>query len=347
MGKRPTIQMVAERAGVSRGTVDRVINNRSYVKAEVRERVLAAIEELGYGLPREGLAAVLPAEPVEPLRLGVVLPNWMDHTRVELLRGIAAARAELEAYRVEVLLAECQTDIPGEVIERVNGLVAEGARGIAICAIADPAIESRVDALAAENIPVITFNSDLPNSRRLCFVGQDYNKGGRIAAEMMSKLISPKAQLLAVAGNLEFTGHRQRLDGFCTRMRELGFTSGQIEVIETYNDYHVTRRKVTEALSRNPRLGAIYMANQSVAGCADAVQQAGKTGALRIICHDVSENTKMLLRERRVDLTISQDIFRQGYQPLMFLQGLLQRGIDPRTVENKGPTIEIVCAESL
>ena len=44
MGKRPTIQMVAERAGVSRGTVDRVINNRSYVRAEVRQRVLAAMQ---------------------------------------------------------------------------------------------------------------------------------------------------------------------------------------------------------------------------------------------------------------------------------------------------------------
>ena len=43
MQKRPTIQMVAERAGVSRGTVDRVLNNRSYVRADVRERVLNAI----------------------------------------------------------------------------------------------------------------------------------------------------------------------------------------------------------------------------------------------------------------------------------------------------------------
>ena len=34
MQKRPTIQMVAERAGVSRGTVDRVLNNRSYVRAD-------------------------------------------------------------------------------------------------------------------------------------------------------------------------------------------------------------------------------------------------------------------------------------------------------------------------
>ena len=38
---RATIKMIAERAGVSIGTVDRVLHNRPYVKAEVRERVLA------------------------------------------------------------------------------------------------------------------------------------------------------------------------------------------------------------------------------------------------------------------------------------------------------------------
>ncbi len=347
MGKRPTIQMVAERAGVSRGTVDRVINNRSYVKAEVRERVLQVIEEVGYGMPREGLTAVLPTEPVEELRLGVVLPNWVGHTRMEMLRGIEAARSELSRFRVEVLIAECQTDIPGEVIERINHLVADGVKGISICAIADPAIESRVDELACAGIPVITFNSDLPESRRVCFIGQDYNKSGRIAAEMMSKCISRKSRILAVAGNLEFNGHRRRLDGFCTRMHELGFSAGQIEVIETYNDYHVTRRKVSEALAQEPHLAAVYMANQSVAGCADAVRESGREGLLRIICHDVSENTRKLMLERRVDLTISQDIFSQGYQPLMLLQSLLQRGIDPATVENATSRIEIVCAENL
>ena len=43
MNKRPTIQTVAELAGVSRGTVDRVLNNRSYVRADVRARVLNAL----------------------------------------------------------------------------------------------------------------------------------------------------------------------------------------------------------------------------------------------------------------------------------------------------------------
>ena len=41
---RATIKMIAEQAGVSIGTVDRVLHNRPYVKAEVRERVLRVME---------------------------------------------------------------------------------------------------------------------------------------------------------------------------------------------------------------------------------------------------------------------------------------------------------------
>ena len=47
MGTRPTIQMVAELAGVSRGTVDRVLNDRPHVNEEVRQRVLEAMRQLG------------------------------------------------------------------------------------------------------------------------------------------------------------------------------------------------------------------------------------------------------------------------------------------------------------
>ena len=98
---RPTIQTVAEQAGVSRGTVDRVLNNRSYVSAEVRERILRAIEETGYVAPRQ-------ARPVEetknypPLRLGVLLPNWTGPFKTEVSSGIEAARRKLADYHVEI-----------------------------------------------------------------------------------------------------------------------------------------------------------------------------------------------------------------------------------------------------
>ena len=49
MGSRPTIQMVAELAGVSRGTVDRVLNDRPHVHEAVRQRVIDAIEQVRNG----------------------------------------------------------------------------------------------------------------------------------------------------------------------------------------------------------------------------------------------------------------------------------------------------------
>ena len=87
MNKRPTIQTVAERAGVSRGTVDRVLNNRSYVRADVRERVLDAIRETGYLSPREAHRQTADRpQNYSPVKLGVLLPNWAGPFREEVTR---------------------------------------------------------------------------------------------------------------------------------------------------------------------------------------------------------------------------------------------------------------------
>ena len=94
MGKRATIQMVAALAGVSRGTVDRVLNNRSYVRADVRERVLAAIAETGYVSPREAHARQMAAS-LETLKLGVLLPSEEGQFRADVERGIDSVREEL------------------------------------------------------------------------------------------------------------------------------------------------------------------------------------------------------------------------------------------------------------
>ena len=347
MNKRPTIQTVAERAGVSRGTVDRVLNNRSYVRADVRERVLNAIRETGYLSPREAhRQSAAAAQPLPPVKLGVVLPDWGGPFREEVPRGIDAARAALAERGVQVRVSVCGSDVPIDTIDLIDELVAWGAQGIALCALNDISIEARVGELADRGLPCITFNSDLPDSRRLCFIGQDYARSGRIAAELLSKCIPPQARVLAMVGNLEYTGHRNRLDGFCARLREKGFGNDRIEVVETYNDYRRTYNQVTEALSSIPGLAAIYMANRSVTGCVDAVRAAGKTGQVRVIAHDMSPRRKAMLREGSLDLTITQDMFRQGYQPLLLLADLLQKGEQPAK-DQRGANISIICAENM
>ena len=324
MGSKPTIQTVAQMAGVSRGTVDRVLNGRAHVREDVRLRVLEAIRQSGYVSPRDTHQRQF-QQAYPPMKLGVLLPNWEGQFRTEVDEGIAQAQAELESTGIQILIRRCETDIPAEALKLLDELTEAGVSGLAVCAANDPSITARISALADEGIPCVTFNSDLPDSRRLCFVGQDIYKAGRVAGGLMSRCVPAGSQLLATVGNLKFDGHRQRLAGFRDRIREAGFPMEDLVVAETFNDYETTFRVVTEAIDRYPRLRGIYMANLSVSGCAAAIEQAGKKGAIRLICHDLNESVRQLLLRGSIDFTIPQNLRQQGYGPLILLRDILRR----------------------
>jgi len=345
MNGKPTIQMVADQAGVSRGTVDRVLNNRPHVNQEVRERVLEAMRKLGYISPRENYRRQMDAA-LSPLTLGVLLPNWEGQFRTEVDQGIRLACEEMEETNVRVLIRRCGTDLPQEAVELLEAMRAEGAAGFAVCAVNDPAIESWIAARMAEGLPCVTFNSDLPDSGRLYFVGQDIRQAGRVAAGLLYKCAGGRGPILATAGNLKFDGHRQRLDGFRERLGELGFPMEELIVRETYNDYETTVRAVSEVLSGQPDLRGVYMANLSVAGCCAAIERAGEKGRVHVVCHDINEGIRQLIRSGAVDFTIPQDLERQGYTPLLLLRDHLRKKklLEPGRFHGR---IDILCAENL
>lgn len=347
MAGKVTINMVAERAGVSRGTVDRVLNGRPHVKPELYERIVKSMRELGYAPPRDEQAEALglPVSPSKPCKLGVLLPNWRGYFKSEAMRGIADAQFLLRDYSVDVLTECCDGDLPDETISRIDKLLAQGVQGIALCAKDNAAIVRKIEALDEMGIPVVTFNSDIPNSKRLCFVGQDVVRSGRIAGELMSKCLRREDIMLIAIGNPEFDAHRLRLQGFCERIYEHGFVGSKLEIIETYNDYTLTCEKVGEILKRLDVKG-IYMANHSVTGCADAIRAAGRQGQIRVISHDLTDETKHLLQRGEIDFAIAQNIYQQGYRPLIVLRELLQKGIRPALDSNR-PAIEIVCSENM
>lgn len=344
MGKRPTIQMVADLAGVSRGTVDRVLNGRSYVSAEVRQRVLDALNQTGY--LAAGTLRHTRRGGSEPRRLGVLLPNWDDQFFTEVERGVALAQEELAEDGVEILVRRCKTDIPQEALELLGELASAKAAGLAVCTVNDRSVAAKVAELAEAGIPCVTFNSDLPDSRRLCFIGQDIHQAGRVAAELMSQCVPADSLVLATVGNRKFDGHRGRLEGFCRRLEEKGFSESQIIVAETFNDYRTTVSVVSQALEQHPALRGIYMANLSVSGCAEALRLAGKKGQVRLICHDINESTRQLLLDGSVAFTIPQDMVQQGYAPLILLRDFLWRGkpLDEQRFSNR---ILLLCAENL
>ena len=122
MARKATINMVAERAGVSRGTVDRVLNSRPHVKPDIMEKVLRAMRELNYVPPRPEQAAALGLNTalidLPTCKLGVLLTNEGGHLRRELLRGIENAESLLRDYGVEIVVQKCETDLPDRNVRK-------------------------------------------------------------------------------------------------------------------------------------------------------------------------------------------------------------------------------------
>ncbi|MBQ9511899.1 MAG: LacI family DNA-binding transcriptional regulator [Lachnospiraceae bacterium] len=339
MTKRPTMQDVADRAGVSRGTVDRVIKNRPHVKPEVYDRVMQALKDTGYLDMRAQRSNSVQL----PLKLGVLMPDWTGLFRHEILRGIEDARAALTDLNVEVIVKQCTSGEPEEALKQLDAFAAEEVDGLSVCCVNDVNVRDKINALAEKGVLVITYNSDLPGTERLFFVGQDPRKSGRIAGEIMRKFVRDE-HILICCGNLEFTAHMNRVEGFTERMGECGFDKKNMTVLETYNDYGLTKSKLLEQLKLHKKV-AVYMANRSVTGCVAALEEAKKRGKVRLICHDFSDPIRDYLKDGTVDFTIAQDIHLQGYLPLILLRNHLHH--TGARVYDESQVIHILCAENL
>ena len=99
--KKPTIYDVAEMSGVSISTISRVLNSPDKVKAETRQRVMSAIDRLGFVPRAEARARAMRSTK----RIGVLTPFFTAPSFVQRLRGVAGAlsraNCELVVYTVE------------------------------------------------------------------------------------------------------------------------------------------------------------------------------------------------------------------------------------------------------
>lgn len=334
--EKPTIALIARLSGVSRGTVDRVLHNRPNVKRDKAERVRVIMEKLQY---RQSGAAGVPVRRGPSSKLGVVFPSWPGFFEKEILHGIGAARNELAYLGYEIRVVPCRSQLPHDFVDIIDGLLRENIRGLALCAINSPSICEKIRQIRDVGIPVVTFNSDIADSGRDCFVGQNIKKTGVIAAGLMERITSPYSKIVVAAGNFEFEGHRDRVDGFREHWRGLGRFDESCVFVQTFNDYAVTFQRITEALAGDQDIGGVHMANDSIPACVDAIGNLAPARRVRIVGHDLSPEHQKLLLYGAVDFIIGQDLFHQGYEPVMMTARLLEGERPENDIEQIGANI--------
>lgn len=308
-----TIKDIARIANVSRGTVDRVLNNRGGVKREVELCVKKIAADLGYKPNRAG--KVLAARK-KPIRIGCLLPSVDNPFFDDVIAGLRAAEKEVADYGVTVELTAVKGYDIDTHLEAIEGLRKKNIDALCLTTVDVPAMIDKINELVAAGVPVATINSDVRKTNRLFYIGCDYFKSGRTAAGMMANLLKEKGRTLIVTGSLKMQGHNSRIHGFCRECKESKLDISIVDVVESQDDNETAYQMTKESLCRYPGINSVYITAAGVSGVCRAVRENGPASKISIVCFDDIPETRRAVLEGTIGATICQEPFKQGYQAI-------------------------------
>jgi len=210
------------------------------------------------------------------------------------------------------------------IVKRPNGILVVGFENVLV-----PIVDKAVDA----GIPVVTVDADLPQSKRIAFVGTGNVEAGRVCARTLVKLTGSEGKIafMTIPGqsNLE-----DRMKGY---KEELAKHPG-IEIVQTIDvqgDLNVAAQAAATLLQKYPDLSALACVEAvGGAGAAVAVKEAGKAGQVKILAMDRGNEVLQFIEEGVISATIVQQTALMPFYAVQLLYNLNNVDI-PITTDNK------------
>jgi DNA-binding LacI/PurR family transcriptional regulator len=264
--RRPTIEDVAAEAGVSRGTVSRVLNGGHYVSPVTLDAVNRAIKKTGYVVnqharslvtQRSGSVAFILSEPAERL--------FADPNFAVLLRGCTHALAEHD-----IGLFVCIAASHSERARIARFLAAGHVDGALL--VSAHAGDPLLGLLGSASVPCVAVGAPLGFESKVSYVAADERGGARTMVEYLR--LAGRTQIATITGPLDTSGGRGRLEGY----RDVIGGSFDESLVEE-GDYTQDsgERAMTKLLERRPELDGVFVASDVMAlGALSALRRAGR-----------------------------------------------------------------------
>lgn len=196
-----SIKEIVLKTGLSQSTVMRVLKGSTNVKPETMEKIFNAAKEIGYEINRTKST------------IGVILTSDGNIYYNSLIDSIKSSAEKISSFNYNVILETMK----GYDIERQINLLdqlSEKAEVIIITPINHPDIINKINELTDKGKKIITLNFDVENSKRLCHIGVDYIKVGRLAGNLMGLIVKENTKVAMLYGSDNVLCHKERLDGF-------------------------------------------------------------------------------------------------------------------------------------
>jgi len=207
-------------------------------------------------------------------------------------------------------------------------IIATGPTGIITTAQNPEALQASINKAIDAGIPLVTFDSDSPKSKRPVFLAGDNYQFGVKAARMMANLSHEEGEMgiITTIGQLNMM---QRADGFKDTIEKEYPNMKVVAIDEEGGSYEYTAARVTEIILAHPNLTGLWICGSTGPGAVRAVKETGKKGQINIITMDIDDRLMELIEEGEVAATLVQGGWNMGFWSMMMVYFLAHDLLTP------------------
>jgi len=344
--RKTRIKDIARIAGVSIGTVDRVIHNRGEVAEKTRLKVRRILEETNYSpnvmaqvlksKKRFHLVSLLPAPSEDN-------PFWKNHPL-----GMMKALDELDPF--PVTLSQVTFDMAREEdFQKKTGTVLNlKPDGVLLAPIFKSESIAFCTRLNQKKVPFVFIDGYIENTDFLAYVGEDIFQSGRVAGQLIDMVTPEKSDILVVtiARNIQNVHHlTSRTEGFLSYFRKSGKNKGNkiiINIPDPSSD--IVKDAIDKAFLENPGIRSIFITGSRSFLIALYLEKKGLK-SIDLIGYDLLESNVKYLKSGTTRFLIGQRPKEQTYKGIKKLFEYLSLHKIPDKIEYL--PVDIVTSENV
>jgi len=300
---RPTTKDLAREAGVSRATIDRVLNGRDGVKQKTVDKVNKAIEKLGF--VRNIQAANLAKS--QKYRFVFALPRSGDEFLNEIVRHIKETTATFAEDLVWCDVHQIDENDPHSITAFLATIDPSVTSGVAIMAPESPQVRDAIYRLEEKGLAALPFISDQTTMKEH-WVGMNNHSAGATAANLIGRLNkADSGSIMIIAESMQSRDSLERRLGFDAEINEHFPNLRALPSLETYGNVERAQEIIESTVHNNSDLIGIYVMSSEARPPLTVVNELLGTSDIVKVAHERTPYTESQLQSGDLDAIIAQD----------------------------------------
>jgi len=316
--KRVTIKDIARLAGVSRGTVDRVINNRGNVSKKVEEKVMTIAKELGYR--KNILASRLASTKV--CKIAIVSPDESSDVFWEIpKRGMEKAIDTIKDFGIYINYFNFDLLDKNEFKSQFKKAIDSNPDIIVLAPVFWNESMKLTDYAWKKDVPIITFNSEINYDNIISYIGQDSYKSGYLVGRLIDIKMNDNDEIVVINLAHKATNaphYSSKFAGLSDYFKDKNYKDAKIFLYDFKDFMNETKLKsfFDKVKKNHPALKVLFFTNSRAYRLLNIMNENEIENYVIIGFDTIPQNVK-LLKENKIDFLIHQNPFQQGYKSIM------------------------------